>query len=173
MNTKMGLIGVGGMHVVPLVNPASVSNAQVISDNINMKNAHHVTMLLHFGAITADLDADITVIGSTAAAPGTNDTTFATIKFRKMTTSDVWSALTTVTDSKLDLVAAGDLALDANQMVAIEITAEDLKAASASVDLNFVRFEISAGGAYAYLLEAKAIVFGQRYEMEPPKSVIV
>jgi hypothetical protein len=165
-------LGVGGHHIVPLVAPASVSNAKVTSDNIKLDNTRHVSFLLHFGAMTADLDADLTVIASTAATPGTNDTTLANIKFRKMTTSDVWSALAEVSDSKLDIVAGGDITLVAGQLVLIELETSDIKGLSDTVDLNYVRFEIAAGGAYAYLLSADAILHPARYSGNIPATAI-
>jgi hypothetical protein len=166
------LIGVGGIHVVPLVNPASISNAKVTSDNVKMDNIRHALFLISFGTFTADLDADITVIASTNAAGNANETVLGTIKFRKMVATDTWSALTEVADSKLDLVAAGDIALTAGTRLAIEIEAQDLKDLSDTVDLNWVRFEISAGGAYAYTVSADAILWGQRFSQNVPVSAI-
>ncbi len=89
-----------------------------------------------------------------------------------MVATDTWSALTEVADSKLDLVAAGDIALTAGTRLAIEIEAQDLKDLSDTVDLNWVRFEISAGGAYAYTVSADAILWGQRFSQNVPVSAI-
>lgn len=165
------LIGTGGMHVVPMVNPASVSNAEVTSDAICLENWDHVTLLIHFGDFTAGLDSDLTIYGDTAAA-ATNNTALATINFRKMTTSDVWSAITQVTDSKLDIVASGDIALTDNTVVAIEIDTAEILALSTTYDLNWLYFVISAGGAYAYVMGAVAILQRGRYTTDIPITVI-
>ncbi|MBU1778002.1 MAG: hypothetical protein KJ899_15360 [Gammaproteobacteria bacterium] len=170
MNSRR-LIGVGGCHIVPLVNPASVSNATVTSDAVSLRDWDHLTILLHFGTMTTSLDCDLTIYGDTAAS-ATHNTALATINFRKMTTSDTWGAITTVTDSKLDIAAGGDITISSNQLVAIEIDAAEILALSTTYDLRFVYFTIDAGGAYAYILGAQAILSRGTRMSDIPATVI-
>jgi hypothetical protein len=171
MNGSGRLIGVGAQHVEILVNPASVSNTKVTSDSINLRDWDHVTLLLHFGSIHDSLDSDLTIYGDSDAS--LSDTTaLATINYRVKICTAAWGSMAQVTDSKLDVVSGGDIGVDDDQLVAIEIDTADILALSSSVNLDYVHFEMSAGGAYAYLLGAVAILSKGRYTQDPPASAL-
>lgn len=166
------LIGAGGMNVQQAIAPAAaISNAEAAGNVVSIRDWDHVTILINFGSFTSSLDADLTITASTAVDGTTNATTLATINFRKDDGSGTWGAITQVTDSKLDIVAGGDIALTANTQVAIEIDAAEIKALSTSVDLNYVHFDIAAGGAYAYYVSAVYILSRGRYTQDIPLSV--
>jgi len=166
------LIGAGGMNVQQAVAPAAaISNAAVAGDVVSIRDWDHITILINFGSFTADLNADLTITGSSAVDGTSDDETLATINFRKDDGSGTWGAITQVTDSKLDIVASGDIPLTENTQVAIEIDAAEIKALSTSADLDYVHFDIGAGGAYAYYVSAVYILSRGRYTQDIPLSV--
>jgi hypothetical protein len=173
MAARRPIIGAGAGTVEIMVNPASVSNTLVTSDAVSLAGYDHLTLLLHFGAMHDSLDSDITIYGDTAAA-ATNNTALATIKYRVKVSTAAWGAMTSVSDSKLDVVAAGDIdpSTSDNCLVAIEIDAADILALSTTYDLKYVYFTVSAGGAYAYLLGAVAILSRGRYTDDSPASTL-
>ena len=157
---------------VVLVPPQSISNSATASDVINLKNCPVATIVIQFGSMHDSLDMDIEVLShnSTTASGGE---AIATLKFRKQVTTGTWGAWTTVTDSKLDVVAAGDIdpSTDDNCIVEIELYAsalEDTEAGDTYVYTNY-----TAGGAYAYLVSSHIVLNNQRYQAAVPESAVV
>ena len=65
------------LHIVPLLAPASSTDAVAISNAVNLENAHWVSFLVNWGAMTGDADKlVVSVEASTqgAATPNSADT---------------------------------------------------------------------------------------------------
>ena len=153
-------------HIVQVLAPVEINGAARTTDYVSLKNYQHCTFLLCFGLETAGGDCDIAVRASDDVS-GTHTADLATIKSRKsgaVGTSDAWAAEATVTDSKLDFVAAGDIIpdTDENKMVAIEVDAAAVKAASTTYGMDCVALYIPDPGQSTFLC-VLAILSGPRY----------
>jgi hypothetical protein len=165
------LIGTGERHVEILWNPVSTNHPVLNSDYINMRDWDHATLLIHFGAIATGLDSDLTVIADSANS-STDPHTLATINYRLKKSTAAWGEMTSVTDSKIDIVAGGEIvpSTDDNTVLAIEIDTAELNALHEGMDHFYV--SISDGGAYAYVSSAVAILSKGRYSYDPPASAL-
>ena len=130
-------------HIVRGWVPTNINGAGATSDIISLKNYNRLAIVLDFGATDAAANVDVTVVACDDVA-GTHTATIATLTFRKSpatTADDAFSSPVTVTDSKLDYVAAGDIVPDTcdNSLVVIELSAADVKEASATYSMDCVR----------------------------------
>lgn len=164
------LIGAGGATIVPAWPPLSYSSTAMAGDYIKISDWDHITCLISLGAVPGTSDADITVYGATSNA-GANETVLTTLKFRVMNTTDTWSDLTTVTDSKIDIGDGLDVEDEDNQLVAIEIDAIDIAALSTTVDLNYMNLRVSSAGQIV-VAGANYILTRGRFTPDIPKTVI-
>ncbi len=167
------LVGVGQKHVEILWNPISVNNAAKASDYINLAGYDHISMMFHFGAIASGFDGDLTIIADSASS-STHANTLATIKYRLKKSTAQWGAMTSVTDSKIDIVAGGEIvpSTDDNCILLVEIDTADLLALDTTYNMQYVWVNISDGGAYAYVSSAVAILSKGRYRAHQPDSAL-
>jgi len=140
-------------HIVMVLPPHDINGAAHTTDYVSLKNWNHCTFLILRGLETAGGDSDLVVKASDDVS-GTHTANLATIKSRTSgvtDTSDAWAAEATVTDSKLDYVAAGDFVPNTtqNSMVAIEVDAADVKAASTTYAMDCVALTIPNPGQAA------------------------
>lgn len=174
MNSGNGrLIGVGQRHVEILWNPVSTNHPVLDSDYVNMRDFDHVTLLIHFGAIASGLDSDLTIVAADDNA-GTHPAVLATINYRKKKSTAAWGTMTQVTDSKIDIVAGGEVvpSTDDNTVLAIEIDGADILALSSAYNMTHVMVSISDGGAYAYVSSAVAVLSKGSILTDPPASAL-
>ena len=171
MTGSGNLIGVGQRHVEILWNPISTNHPVLTSDRIKLSEWDHVTLLIHFGAIASGLDSDITVVASDADST-THQATLATIRYRLKKSTAAWGEMTSVTDSKIDIVAGGEIvpSTDDNCVLAIEIDTAEILALSTTYDMDWLQVSISDGGAYAYVSSAVAVFSKGRFMTDPPLS---
>lgn len=143
------------------------------SDVISLKNFNHVAIVLDFGDTTAGGDADIVVYASDDVSKS-HTTALESLTYRKSgggTDDDSFSAAATVTDSKLDYVAAGEIVPDTddNAIVVIEVRAVDVKTAGSDYDCLYVDFGDPGEGCP---VGCKFILSGPRFAGEDLPSAI-
>ena len=133
-------------HIVNGWTHADVTGGATTSDIISLAKYNHVAIVLDFGNCTAGGDSDIAVVASDDVS-ASHTATLATLNFRKSpgtTASDTFATEVTVTDSKIDYVAAGDIVPDTddNCIVVIELDAADVLGAGTSYvyDCLYVTF---------------------------------
>lgn len=133
-------------HIVQGWIHADANGAGKTSDIISLKNYAHCAIVLDFGNMTAGGDSDIVVYASDDVA-GTHTVALNNYTVRKSpatTADDVFAAAATMTDSKIDLVAGGDIIPDTddNKLVVIDIDAAQVLAAGTSYvyDCLYVTF---------------------------------
>ena len=153
-------------HVVMVLPPHDLNGAAHTTDYVSLKNWQHCTFLIIRGLETAGGDSDLVVRAADDVAPS-HTADLATLKFRTsgvVEVSDAWAAEIVVTDSKLDYVAAGDVVPDTteNSMVAIEVDAAAVKAASSTYAMDCVALVIPDPGQAA-VWGVIAILSGPRY----------
>ncbi|MBN2295451.1 MAG: hypothetical protein JXM70_23675 [Pirellulales bacterium] len=129
-------------HIVNGWTHTDINGAGATSDIISLADYNHVAIMFDFGNTTAGGDADITFVAADDVS-ATHTATIATITYRKSpgsTASDTFAAEATVTDSKLDYVAAGEIVPDTddNCIVVVEFDSIDIKEASTDYDFNCV-----------------------------------
>jgi len=115
-------------------------------DIVSLKCYEQVGVLIQISAIASVPDTDLSFYACTDVA-GSNATAIATITYRKMATTDTWTQPVTVTDSKLDIVAGGDIVPGTDELVFVEFNGAEINNASTTVknlDCFFVR--LSGGG---------------------------
>ena len=122
---------------------ANITGAGAVSDIVSLKNYNHVAVLLNFGATDASANVDI-VFEACDDVSASHTAAISTLTFRTSaatTSSDVFGAATTVTDSKLDYVAGGDIVPNEcdNKLVLIEFDAADIRAASSTYEMSCLR----------------------------------
>lgn len=158
-------------HIVPGFCPIDINGGKD-SDVISMKNYNHVAILLELGVIHGSADADITIYGCDDVAH-TNAVALATIKFRKMSATDTWAAAVSVTDSKLDLVTAGDIdPATNNQLVVIDLDAVEVKKISADYEIDCLYVSISDPGQ-SVIASCMFVLSEPRYGSDSMPSAIV
>lgn len=169
MTGSGNLIGVVGRTAEILFQPQDINGAGVTSDIIKLSDYDHISILIQFGTITTLADCDITVVASDADST-THTATMATIRYRKKVADAAWSEMTSVTDSKIDVVAAGEVVpvTDENCLLCLEIDTAEVLALSSDYDMDWIKIAISSPGAVSVLVGAVAILSKGRYNTEPP-----
>ena len=159
-------------HIVPLyfVQDLDDTAQATVSDYISMKNYDHACVVFITGTV-ATPDVDITVNASDDVS-GTHETTLSTIKYRTMVTSDTWSALSTVTDSKLDWVNGGEIEDEDNAMFCIEIDAADLLSVGHTYVYDCFSIGIADPSGQAVYIAAICILSKGRYKEAIPLTAI-
>ena len=122
---------------------ANINGAGATSDIVSLKNYNHVAIVLDFGATDAAANVDIAVNACDDVA-ASHTAAISTLSFRKSpatTADDAFAAEVTVTDSKLDYVAGGDIIPDTDdgKFVVIELDAADVRAASSTYDMDCIQ----------------------------------
>ena len=161
-------------HVVSGWAPVDV-NGGLSSDYVSLKNYNRVTVLLSFGLITVGSDADIVLTASDDVA-ATHTVALNNYKYRKSpgtTASDTFAAEATIADSKIDLVAGGEITCDDDGcIVAIELTGADLKAAGTSYVYDCIKVAIGNPGQ-PVLCSCLFILSDARYAADTLPSAII
>lgn len=167
------LIGVGRNTVELLWDPISRSDVANTGDKFNLNGYDHVSILVHIGAMASGLNADLTITASTDDGV-TGATVLDVIHYRKKVGTAAWGEMTSVTDSKIDIVAGGEVVpvTDDGTMLCIEIDAAQIKALSTTYDLDWLTVAIGQGGAYAYVSGAIAVFSKGRFMTDPPQAQI-
>lgn len=138
------------VHIVNGWTHADVNGAGVTSDIVSMKNYNRLTILLDFGNTTAGGDADITVSACDDVA-GTHSAAMNNYTMRKSpasTSDDAFAAEVTITDSKIDYVAGGEIVPNTDDycMVAIELDGAQVRGASSTYEMDCVKIAIGNPG---------------------------
>lgn len=165
------LIGVGQRTIELLWAPISRSDVANAGDRIKLSDYDHVSILVHIGAMASGLDADLTITASTDDGT-TGATVLDVIKYRKKVLAGDWGEMTSVTDSKIDIAAGGEVVpvTDNGTLLCIEIDTADIKGLSSTYDLDWLTVAIGQGGAYAYVSSAIAVFSKGRFMTDPPLS---
>lgn len=146
------------MQVVEALEPKNYTGAAGTGDVVSLKNASHLTIVIHTGAwaggtaaVTVSQCDDITPSNAKALA-------FATM-YSKLNTAGVWTK-NTVTSNTFDLSAA-------NTLYVIEIEADTLDADNA---YDCVRLNVASPGANADLYSAVYVLHSM--VMAAPESML-
>lgn len=159
--------------IVPMYFPADLDDTvgATTSNTVSLKNYDHCLLLFEFGSIGAP-DIDITIMASNDVAHS-QTAALATINFRTMVTTDTWSALTTVTDSKIDLASGEDIDDAGSSLCAVELDAEEIKAASSTYAMDCVYIGIEDPVGQAVVMSSVAILSKGRYKRDLMPTAIV
>lgn len=125
------MVGTYEYKIVPCLHPLdNTGGANTDCDVVSLKNWDHATFIIDFGAIENTMTG--TLIAYKGLTVGSCTTAFA-CKYRYMSTSDTWGALTTlaVGGVVLDAAGAADCTVD-NVLIAVEIDAADLNPTTAA-----------------------------------------
>jgi hypothetical protein len=130
-------------HIVRGWLPANINGSGATSDIVSLKNYNHVTIILDFAATDAAADVDI-VVQACSDVAAAHTAAIASLTFRKSaatTSDDSFSDPVTVTDSKLDYVAAGDIVPDTddNKIVVIDIDGPQVRGADDDYEYDCLR----------------------------------
>jgi hypothetical protein len=106
------------VHFVPLIRPvADFLSGTVVSDEINMSNAHAVQFVLYWGVGTT---GTTTVTVEAADDTSSTNTTAIPFKYRRNSATDVFGALTAATTAGFTTTAGSNqtyiIEVDANEM---------------------------------------------------------
>lgn len=127
-------------HIVNGWTHVDINGGAKSSDVISLANYDHCTIVLDFGNTTAGGDADIAVLACDDLTPSHTVAinNFTVRKSPGTTSDDVFAAAATMTDSKADYVAAGDVVPDTcdNSLVVIDVDASAVKAAGTTYDYD-------------------------------------
>jgi hypothetical protein len=130
-------------HIVRGWVGANITGAGATSDIVSLKNYNHCTIILDFGATDLAADVDITVYAcdDVAASHSAAINNFTFRKSAATTADDSFSTATTITDSKLDYVLAGDVVPNDcdNSIVVIDVPASLVRAASTTYEMDCVK----------------------------------
>lgn len=100
------------LHIVPLLAPVSSTDAVAISNAVNLENAHWVSFLVNWGAITGDTEKlVVSVEASTHGAATTNSAdTAIPFVYRLSSTlaADNWGDPTTCASTGLEILGTND-----------------------------------------------------------------
>ena len=127
------------LHIVKGWSPQDIT-AGLTSDAVSMKLYHHLTILFHFGntAVAPDVDWAVNAHPDVAmsATVALNNYTMRKSAGGAAALGDLWAVETTITDSKIDYVAAGDIVPDTDDdcIVAIDMDGDQVAAAAAGYD---------------------------------------
>lgn len=144
--------------VYALMPDADRYNSDPATDVFNMENYDHITFILMEGAGGTGT-VKIEVEECTTAA-GANNTAIA-FRYRLMSTTDTWGALTASASTGYTTVAG------ANKMVAIEVDASEL-----SDGYNFVRLQLTEVADDPCDAAVIAILSQPRYAQAVPTTAI-
>jgi hypothetical protein len=163
-------------HIVNGWTHGDANGAGKVSDIVSLKNWSHVAIVLDFGNMTAGGDADIVVYACDDVAPS-NVVALNNYTFRKSpgsTASDAFAAPVTITDSKIDLVAGGDIIPDTddNSIVVIDVDAAQVLAAGTAFVYDCIKIAIPSPGQ-ATPVGCKFVLSGPRHAAAVMASVII
>jgi len=150
---------IGQQHIIPMIPPQDIGSGGISTDCITLAKYAHATIVIMTGTNTKG--CTLTVEKCDTAVPGS--AVAMAFNYRKMTTSDVWGALT-AEDIAGFAIADGD----DNAVFAIEIASAELSSA-----YPFVRVTLSAPASGNNYYSALAILSDSRYGVDVPKSAIV
>jgi hypothetical protein len=126
------------------------ANGGVNSDIVSLAHYDHVAILLQLGNTTAGGDCDIVVQAcDDVSASHTAAVNNYTLRRSPATTSsDVFAADVSITDSKIDYVAGGEIVPDTddNCLFVIDVDAALVKAASTTYDMDCLRLVVPNPG---------------------------
>jgi len=149
---------IGKVHIVPLVFPQDVTTTGPTFDIVGLKKWNHVTILVMTG--TNSKGCTLTLEECDNVTPS-NDTAIA-FNYRKMSTSDVWGALTAATSSGVTIADGDD-----NCVYAIELDAAEL-----SDGYAYVIPKLSNPASGNNYFAAIAILSEPRFAEDVPSTVI-
>ena len=137
-------------HIVRGWLPADINGVGATSDIISLKNYNRCTIVLDFAASDAAANVDITISGCDDVV-GTHSAAINNYTFRKSaatTADDSFSDEATITDSKMDYVAAGDIVPDTcdNSIVVIDVPASLVKASSTTYVMDCLKVAFANPG---------------------------
>ena len=163
-------------HVVQGWVHADANGGGKASDVVSLKNFNHVTILLDFGNMTAGGDADITLLAcdNVAASHTKALNNFVMRKSPGSTASDAFAAEVEITDSKIDLVAAGDVIPDTddNCLVVIDLDGAAIRGADDDYEYDCLKVTIASPGQVTPV-GCKFILSDPRYASGSMPSAIV
>lgn len=100
------------LHIVPLLAPVSSTDAVAISNAVNLENAHWVSFLVNWGAITGDTEKLVVSLKASTAGAATTDANNTEIPFVYRLSStlaaDNWGDSTTCASTGLEILGTND-----------------------------------------------------------------
>lgn len=100
------------LHIVPLLAPVSSTDAAAISNAVNLENAHWVSFLVNWGAITGDANKLVVSLEAStagAATTGANDTEIPFVyRLSSTLAADNWGDSTTCASTGLEILGTND-----------------------------------------------------------------
>jgi hypothetical protein len=151
-------------------------NGGISSDIVSLKNWSHAAIVLDFANTTAGGDADFTILAcDDVAASHTVAINNFTMRSSVATTADdTFAAAVTITDSKIDYVAGGEIIPDTcdNSIVVIDIDASQVKAAGTSYNYDCLQVTFGNPGQ-GCPCGCKFILSGPRHATASMPSAIV
>jgi hypothetical protein len=164
------------LHIVQGWVHTNINGGGAESDVVSLKNYSHCAIVLDFGNMTAGGNGDV-VIRAADDVAHTHSVALNNFTMRKSPASasdDGFAEEVMIADSKIDLVAGGEIVPDTddNSLVVIDVDAVQVRAAGSDYEYDCLYVTFSDPGQ-ATPVGCKFILSGPRHAAETMPSAII